>query len=87
MLTVMTEDLFGEFTPAPTTGRGGALGGVHASSPLAVRLRPTTLEEIVGQQHLLGPGSPLRRLASGQPMSVFLWGPPGVGKTTIAAVV
>ncbi len=87
MLTLMTEDLFGEFTPAPTTGRGGALGGVHASSPLAVRLRPTTLEEIVGQQHLLGPGSPLRRLASGQPMSVFLWGPPGVGKTTIAAVV
>jgi len=87
MLTVMTEDLFGEFTPAPTTARGGSLGGAHASSPLAVRLRPTTLEEIVGQQHLLGPGSPLRRLASGQPMSVFLWGPPGVGKTTIAAVV
>ncbi len=83
----MTEDLFGAFTPAPATGRGGSLGGVHASSPLAVRLRPTTLEEIVGQQHLLGAGSPLRRLASGQPMSVFLWGPPGVGKTTIAAVV
>ena len=83
----MTEDLFGELVPAPASGRGGSLGGVHASSPLAVRLRPTTLEEIVGQQHLLGAGSPLRRLASGQPMSVFLWGPPGVGKTTIAAVV
>jgi putative ATPase len=83
----VTEDLFGEFTASPATGHGGSLGSAHASSPLAVRLRPTTLEEIVGQQHLLGPGSPLRRLAAGQPMSVFLWGPPGVGKTTIAAVV
>ncbi|HEX7396671.1 MAG TPA: AAA family ATPase, partial [Propionibacteriaceae bacterium] len=87
MLRRVTEDLFGEFTASPATGHGGSLGSAHASSPLAVRLRPTTLEEIVGQQHLLGPGSPLRRLASGQPMSVFLWGPPGVGKTTIAAVV
>ena len=87
MLRPVTEDLFGEFTASPATGHGGSLGSAHASSPLAVRLRPTTLEEIVGQQHLLGPGSPLRRLASGQPMSVFLWGPPGVGKTTIAAVV
>lgn len=50
-------------------------------------MRPQNLDEIVGQQHLLGPGSPLRRLAAGEPMSVFLWGPPGVGKTTIAAVV
>ena len=55
--------------------------------PLAVRMRPQTLDEIVGQQHLLAPGSPLRRLAAGEPMSVFLWGPPGVGKTTIASVV
>nr|WP_232547923.1 replication-associated recombination protein A [Propioniciclava soli] len=62
-------------------------GAAHEHLPLAVRLRPRTLEEIVGQQHLLGPGSPLRRLADGQPMSVFLWGPPGVGKTTIASVV
>ncbi len=87
MLARVSEDLFGQITPVPSGGRGGSLGSVHASSPLAVRLRPTTLEEIVGQRHLLGPGSPLRRLASGQPMSVFLWGPPGVGKTTIAAVV
>ncbi len=80
-------DLFGNPDPdrAP---RGGSLTGAdHAHLPLAVRLRPTTLDEVVGQQHLLGPGSPLRRLADGQPMSVFLWGPPGVGKTTIAAVV
>jgi len=59
----------------------------RAGLPLAVRMRPRTVEEIVGQQHLLAPGSPLRRLAAGEAMSVFLWGPPGVGKTTIAFVV
>ncbi len=56
-------------------------------APLAVRMRPENLEELVGQQHLLGPGAPLRRLVAGQPMSVFLWGPPGVGKTTLASIV
>lgn len=56
-------------------------------APLAVRMRPETLEELVGQQHLLGLGAPLRRLVAGQPMSVFLWGPPGVGKTTLASIV
>ena len=55
--------------------------------PLAVRMRPRTLEGFIGQQHLLAPGSPLRRLAAVEPMSVFLWVPPGVGKTTVAAVV
>ena len=84
-------DLFGNPDPAEQQAAarpGGSLSGAdHADVPLAVRLRPRTLEEIVGQQHLLGPGSPLRRLAEGQPMSVFLWGPPGVGKTTIASVV
>jgi putative ATPase len=83
-------DLFGNPDPEPGTAAsaGGSLAGAgHAGVPLAVRLRPQTIEEIVGQQHLLAPGSPLRRLAEGQPMSVFLWGPPGVGKTTIASVV
>ena len=83
-------DLFGNPDPADARAglRGGSLTGAdHAGLPLAVRLRPQTIDEIVGQQHLLAPGSPLRRLAAGQPMSVFLWGPPGVGKTTIAAVV
>ena len=56
-------------------------------APLAVRMRPENLEELVGQQHVLGPGAPLRRLVAGQPMSVFLWGPPGVGKTTLASIV
>nr|WP_239062135.1 replication-associated recombination protein A [Streptomyces sp. SID13031] len=60
----------------------------HTSAPLAVRMRPRSLDELVGQQHLLSPGSPLRRLVEGdQPMSLLLWGPPGTGKTTIAAVV
>ncbi|SEG73538.1 putative ATPase [Actinacidiphila yanglinensis] len=63
------------------------------SSPLAVRMRPRTLEEVVGQQHLLRTGSPLRRLVgedgSGPAgaSSVILWGPPGTGKTTLAYVV
>ncbi|MDQ7992511.1 MAG: replication-associated recombination protein A [Propionicimonas sp.] len=84
----MEEDLFGNITgPADPRGHGSLGAADHAQLPLAVRMRPRTLDEIVGQQHLLGPGSPLRRLASGDTMSVFLWGPPGVGKTTIAAVV
>lgn len=57
-------------------------------APLAVRMRPRTLDEVVGQRHLLGQGSPLRRLVEDDaPMSVFLWGPPGTGKTTLATVV
>ena len=91
----MSEDLFGDPVTEPkgsatqsAAPAGGSLGGGdHAGTPLAVRMRPRDLDEIVGQQHLLAPGSPLRRLAAGEPMSVFLWGPPGVGKTTIASVV
>ncbi len=59
-----------------------------ASAPLAVRMRPATLEEVVGQQHLLGPASPLRRLVEGSgAASAILYGPPGTGKTTLASLI
>ncbi len=62
--------------------------GVSASAPLAVRMRPAALEEVVGQGHLLAPGSPLRRLVEGSGVaSAILYGPPGSGKTTLAALI
>ncbi len=75
---------------APSTN-GVAVNGFGApapDAPLAVRMRPRSLDELVGQEHLLAPGAPLRQLVSGgSPMSVILWGPPGSGKTTIAHLV
>lgn len=67
----------------------------NAGAPLAVRMRPRSLEEVAGQGHLLGPGSPLRRLVEpadaasrrAAPSSVVLWGPPGTGKTTLAYLI
>ena len=59
-----------------------------AHPPLAEALRPATLDEVVGQSHLLGPGKPLRvAFESGNPHSMILWGPPGVGKTTLARLM
>src|SRR6266480_2467907 len=56
--------------------------------PMAEALRPRSLAEFVGQQHLLGPGKPLRlAFESGKPHSMILWGPPGVGKTTLARLM
>ena len=69
----MTGSLFDADPPAP---------------PLAERLRPKTLDEVIGQRHLLGPGMPLRAaFEAGRLQSMILWGPPGVGKTTLARLV
>ncbi|WP_328600375.1 replication-associated recombination protein A [Rhodococcus sp. (in: high G+C Gram-positive bacteria)] len=65
-----------------------ALSSVPPGAPLAVRMRPLTLGEVVGQQHLLGPGAPLRRMVEGSgAASVLLHGPPGTGKTTLASLI
>jgi putative ATPase len=77
-------------TRSPTTG--GASGIAQGSAPLAVRMRPTSLDEVAGQQHLLGRGSPLVQLATSSDdrkggISLILWGPPGTGKTTLAQAI
>src|SRR3954465_6799735 len=85
MLRAMGGTLFdpgGEETPRTRTG----VPAEHA--PLAVRLRPRTFDEVVGQAHLLGEGSALRRaLEEGRPHSMVLYGPPGTGQTTLGRLV
>jgi putative ATPase len=72
--------LFDDADPAPAPPA--------ADAPLAERMRPRTLDEVIGQAHLLGPGKPLRvAFERGQPHSMILWGPPGVGKTTLARLL
>jgi putative ATPase len=66
----------------------GATADACANAPLAERLRPRTLDEVIGQRHLLAPGKPLRAaFDAGRLHSMILWGPPGVGKTTLARLV
>ena len=82
----MSDDLFSNQLDGERRDGTAASG---AMAPLAVRMRPRTLEEVRGQGDVLKPGSPLRRLIEGQsgaagPMSAILWGPPGTGKTTLA---
>ncbi|MGY1856251.1 replication-associated recombination protein A [Modestobacter sp. SYSU DS0290] len=73
------------FDPAPDEDGGAP---VDPGAPLAVRMRPRSLDEVVGQTHLLGARAPLRRLVEAdEPMSLVLYGPPGTGKTTLAHVI
>ncbi|MDQ1288478.1 MAG: putative ATPase [Actinomycetota bacterium] len=93
-MTGVSGDLFSSDDADDDSRAPGGMPGVRDSSslPLAVRMRPREIGELVGQGHLLTPGSPLRRLAEGTggragPASVILWGQPGTGKTTLAHVV
>jgi putative ATPase len=80
----MSEDLFAASARASAPSVASPSGNV----PLAERMRPGALDEVVGQAHLLGPGKPLRlAFDSGKPHSMILWGPPGVGKTTLARLM
>jgi putative ATPase len=86
LATADTADLFGAPT-APKTQAGKTCKGAD-SVPLAERLRPVRIDEVIGQAHLLGPGKPLRlAFEAGKPHSMILWGPPGVGKTTLARLM
>ncbi|CAN5829493.1 replication-associated recombination protein A [soil metagenome] len=75
-------------TPADDTGSADARTASQPDAPLAARLRPTSMDQVVGQQHLIGPDGPVRRAVEGNRLaSMVLWGPPGTGKTTLAGVV
>ncbi|HSI57579.1 MAG TPA: AAA family ATPase, partial [Ideonella sp.] len=85
------QDMLFESEPGPDPERsaaGSPPAADDASAPLAERLRPRELDEVIGQAHLLGPGKPLRvAFENGRLHSMILWGPPGVGKTTLARLV
>ncbi|MHB2251931.1 replication-associated recombination protein A [Corynebacterium aurimucosum] len=82
------ESLFGDDQSAPSLPGGPDMFATHPGSPLAARMRPQNLDEVVGQKHLLEPGTPLRRLVEGSgEASVILYGPPGTGKTTLASLI
>jgi putative ATPase len=84
----MADQLFDTGGPVKSTGGGAQAGEVPAAdAPLAVRMRPRNLDELVGQEHVLAEGSALRTaIESGHPHSAILYGPPGAGKTTLARI-
>jgi len=84
-----SDDTAGLFDVEPDAqASASAADNPDPSAPLAVRMRPRSLDEVVGQEHLLKPGSPLRRLVEGSgAASVILYGPPGTGKTTLASLI
>jgi len=76
------------FDNEPESTMHSSKGPLHAMAPLAERMRPRTLEELSGQEHLVGPGKPLRvQIEHDDPSSMIFWGPPGVGKTTLAKII
>ncbi|WFR85428.1 replication-associated recombination protein A [Arthrobacter sp. Y-9] len=94
MADLFSQDDFSPSDPGDSPSGEGTSSSAYPLTPLAVRMRPRTIDDVVGQQHLLRPGQPLRTLAesSGEPSavgpsSIILWGPPGTGKTTLAHVI
>lgn len=88
----MSDDLFGnpapEGLPSGVSVSGRSRKGTPVSVPLAELLRPHSLEQVIGQSHLLGEGKPLRlAFQSGKPHSMIFWGPPGVGKIMLARLM
>src|SRR5581483_10017417 len=75
--------------PGPSKGRSRRSGeAAKVGTPLAERIRPRTLDEVVGQEEILGPGTPLREAIERDLLqSIILWGPPGTGKTTLARII
>lgn len=87
MSSAESESLFPELT-APSAASSAGAAEAAPYQPLAERLRPRTLDDVIGQRHLLGPGMPLRTaFEAGRLHSMILWGPPGVGKTTLARLM